>query len=286
LVPVLKKAQIKIKILVAFGQIAINTGFNCKVDFPKTFTAVLNALKLLNLDIVPSLGLQCKFNFDYCSNMVIVCISPLIILFILLVQYFKQTRLDMTESKHVAVDDSSSYSASEELQVFFRKKIKNYRKIFKYFDKDSSGELDRDEVLNMFSEIDLDATKKEIEDNVSGFFSAVDQDGSGEINFGEFLAGLRVALEQPQSCKFASLAAKIDAKATQSRGQLVFYLMMLLTFLVLVSTSTTIFHYFSCDYFPLPEGGERAFLFVDYSIGLLLFFIVTDHSRINALRHL
>ena len=201
--------------------------------------------------------------------MVVVCVSPLIVLVLLLVIYLKQTSLDTNEDKLAFLgDDSHIYYASKELHVYFGKRIEGYRKIFKHFDTDSSGELDKDEIMKMFSEIDLDATKNEIDEYASAFVTAMDKGGSGSIKFSEFVAGMRVALEQPHCCKFASIAAKIDAKATQSRGQLVFYLILLLTFLVLVSTSTTIFHYFSCDYFPLPEGGERAYLFVDYSIGL------------------
>jgi hypothetical protein len=271
-IPLLKKAQIKTKILIAFCQIAINTGYNCKVEFPKTFTAVLNAIKFVNLDLVPSLGLQCKLKFDYCGELVVVCLSPIIVLFLLLVLYFKQTRFDVDDDELILTNDI--YYASDELQIVFGKKLNKYRQFFKHIDSDLSGELDEKEVKEMFAEMDLDATENELDEYVSAFFVDVDLHDSGKINFSEFLSGIRVALEQPQKCKFASIAAKIDAKAMQTRGQLVFYLILLLSFLVLVLTSTTIFHYFSCDYFPLPEGGERAFLFVDYTIGFVVTFFV------------
>jgi len=268
--PLFKKAQVKAKVLTAFGQIAINTGFNCKVDFPKNVIAFMNAFKVFNLDIVPSLGLQCSLDFDYCSRIVVVSICPLIVLFVLLSLYLKHVNLEVSKNNEVLAHEKAIYFAPEELQALFGNKLEKYRKFFKHYDKNASGELDQEEVTSMFTEMDLDATKKEINDYVSAFYAAMDHDGSGNIDFSEFLRGMRVAVEQPDNCEFASLAAKIDAKATQSRGQLVFYLILLLTFLVLVSTSTTIFHYFDCDYFPLPQGGKRAFLFVDYSIGLMI----------------
>ena len=48
-----------------------------------------------------------------------------------------------------------------------------------------------------------------------------------------------------------------------------FYLGLMLSFLVLVNTSTAIFRVFQCQSFPLPGGGEQKWLRSDYSISCL-----------------
>jgi hypothetical protein len=59
-------AQVKIKSMVSFGQISANVGFNCNIHFPSSVERALATFGVLNLDLVPSLSLQCRFSsFDY-----------------------------------------------------------------------------------------------------------------------------------------------------------------------------------------------------------------------------
>ena len=58
----------------------------------------------------------------------------------------------------------------------------------------------------------------------------------------------------------------VEAKANLVRGQLIFYLFLFLLFCVLVSCSTTVFHYFKCNDFPEADGGGRSWLYRDYAV--------------------
>ena len=49
-------------------------------------------------------------------------------------------------------------------------------------------------------------------------------------------------------------------------ANMVAYMFLLLTFLVLPSTSTTLFHFFKCHEFPVPGEDSVFFLYKDYSI--------------------
>ena len=59
-------AQVKLKSMISFGQISANVGFNCNIRFPSSVERTLATFGVLNLDLVPSLSLQCRFSsFDY-----------------------------------------------------------------------------------------------------------------------------------------------------------------------------------------------------------------------------
>jgi hypothetical protein len=62
----IQAAQVKIKSMISFGQISANVGFNCNIHFPNSVERTLATFGVLNLDLVPSLGLQCRYSsFDY-----------------------------------------------------------------------------------------------------------------------------------------------------------------------------------------------------------------------------
>ncbi len=62
-------------------------------------------------------------------------------------------------------------------------KIDKVRHEFEYFDSDSSGYLDSNEFRLMFKVIAPEASRKECDEA----FAAIDEDGSGKIEFDEFL---------------------------------------------------------------------------------------------------
>ena len=55
---------------------------------------------------------------------------------------------------------------------------------FRYFDKDGDGDIDPDELLKCFQFFGQNPTKDELMDLIN----EVDDDGSGQIEFPEFLA--------------------------------------------------------------------------------------------------
>ena len=61
--------------------------------------------------------------------------------------------------------------------------IAKVRREFEYFDRDSSGQLDVKEFRELFKVIAPEASRKEAD----AAFSAIDEDGSGLIEFDEFL---------------------------------------------------------------------------------------------------
>jgi len=72
-----------------FGQIAVNIGFNCDIRFPEMFENVLSALAVVNIDIIPSLGMSCKLSsFDYTDKIFAVTLVPLFLGLILLMTSF------------------------------------------------------------------------------------------------------------------------------------------------------------------------------------------------------
>jgi hypothetical protein len=74
-----------------------------------------------------------------------------------------------------------------------------------------------------------------------------DLNGDSDIDFGEFLVLMHRSRRQGKSTEFASLADKVEAKVNFQPGAGVIYAFLTLTFLVLISTSTTLFHFFKYD---------------------------------------
>jgi hypothetical protein len=62
-----ERVETKLKALAAFLQIVLNISFTCTVQFPIKFQSVLTTLSVFNLEILPSLGIQCWFNAYDCE---------------------------------------------------------------------------------------------------------------------------------------------------------------------------------------------------------------------------
>jgi len=92
-----------------------------------------------------------------------------------------------------------------------------------------------------------------------------------KINFSEFMSAVLIARWRGGS-NFANLVEKVQAKVNVARGQVVSNLFFLLTFLVLLSSSSTLFRYLKCDVFKIPsvdrvnDVAKEKYLFVDYSV--------------------
>jgi len=263
-----RKAQVKIKSLTSFGQISINVGFNCHMTFPSSVERTLNSIKVLNLDIVPSLGFNCRFaKFDYINRMLAVTVIPIATGLCMLIGLKVYEYSSNFKKGGNDVDVDELYIVPQDMRgVFTDKLIHAFRETFKHYDEDGSGQIDKKEMANVIREFDPASSEAEVEERVQEFFNEADADGSGLVDFGEFLKVVHQARHMKRESKFAALVDKVEAKLTLGLKQTVLYFFFLLTYLVLVSTSATLFNYLQCQIFPMPEGQAKRFMFKDYSI--------------------
>eukprot|EP00613_Pedinella_sp_CCMP2098_P051162 CAMPEP_0171819638 /NCGR_PEP_ID=MMETSP0992-20121227/2322_1 /TAXON_ID=483369 /ORGANISM="non described non described, Strain CCMP2098" /LENGTH=558 /DNA_ID=CAMNT_0012433939 /DNA_START=1066 /DNA_END=2742 /DNA_ORIENTATION=- len=88
----MQQFHVKIKSLLSFGQIAVSISFNTAISFPQNFERVLSTLNVLNLDLVPALGMGCAFDgFDYVDKMMVMTLAPVVVAIPLLVGYWRAT---------------------------------------------------------------------------------------------------------------------------------------------------------------------------------------------------
>ena len=70
--------------------------------FPRLFAKVLRGLALVNLDIVPALGLECAFNnFSYIYKMVLVTMTPLALALLLAIGFAYSFKTKNEKAKNV-----------------------------------------------------------------------------------------------------------------------------------------------------------------------------------------
>ena len=82
-----QKAATKARLLVSNLQIVLGISFNCIIAFPDLFEKVLAPLNFANLDVIPSLGLDCAFSeFDYAHRMVVITLLPMVIALLMLLK--------------------------------------------------------------------------------------------------------------------------------------------------------------------------------------------------------
>ena len=74
-----RKVVVRLKAMYSFFQIVVNLGFNCTVRFPASFEVVVAKLKIVNLDVVGSLGLSCITKVDYIDEMMFTTLVPIVI---------------------------------------------------------------------------------------------------------------------------------------------------------------------------------------------------------------
>jgi hypothetical protein len=166
-----------------------------------------------------------------------------------------------------------SYVLPSHLEPHFTPKQKHdFRRTFAEFDADGGGEINFGEFQKVIELFDHGAS----DDTVRGMFEAADSDKSGEISFGEFMTSIHKAREEQakhrdlaakngqqhdKASEFALMADKIDAKVQLGRKNLIAQLFLLMTFLVLIGSSSSVFNFFKCD-----EYEEFTLLSLDYSI--------------------
>ena len=252
---------------------SINIGFNCSIAFPDSFERTLRSLKIVNLDLVPSLGLQCDFDFDYIHKMLSVTLGPLAVAAMLGLVYFVVTTAEARKTKERLGERMATYEVPAELlhhpNSFGSDDIEKSKRVFAVADCDGSGSIDKDELKTIVETFTPGATSEEIDALVGKMMNEGDAAEDGEISFGEFMHIIHQARHEHKGGKFSELLDKMDASVNKSTGTIIVYLFLLLTFLVLISSSTTIFHFFKCDAFDVPDedgGGTVSYLAKDLSL--------------------
>ena len=73
-----KRSKVKVKILASFAQVTANLGFVTGVTLPPLFVGFTSPLGLVNLNVLPSLGLGCALaGFDYVDSLLLATLLPL-----------------------------------------------------------------------------------------------------------------------------------------------------------------------------------------------------------------
>jgi hypothetical protein len=196
--------------------------------------------------------------------MLVVTVIPIavsIMLFISLPIY-NYIMVNMSNDDTMDEDINKYYTVPENLSdAFNNSTIKYMREVFNFYDEDSSGNIDKREIAKVIHEFDPAITDAEVESQIQEFFAEAGADGSGLIDFSKFLTVIHKARNEKRASKFATLVEKVETRIRSGPKQTIFYLFLMLTYLVLVSTSANLFNYLQCQDFPLPEGEAKSFMF-------------------------
>lgn len=238
------------------------------MSFPEPFRGLLRSVVVVNLDVVGSLGLSCRFDsFNFLDQMFVTTAVPVAICALLGALYMLlRIRERATERERAAAGMRllNVYVVPKSLQgAFTDLELSSIRRTFAEFDKDGSGSITKPELTQVLVNLNQDLTA----DAIDAMFDRQDTDKSGTIDFAEYLAALHESRHEGVVSDFAVGAQKLENALNKGGGsQVVFQCFLLLTFLVLISASTAVFNTLRCHVFDEAEGGSQSFLFVDYSV--------------------
>ena len=245
---ILRNLQVKLKMFTSFLQISINIGWNCSVTFPNLLERVMHAFRFVNLDVLSYTGLECKIGrVDYIDRMVIVTMGPIVLCSGLLLIYIAlittTSKVDQEHQKRAA-----SYILPKKLDGAFKAdELNTFRKVFALFDADGGGLIDKDELKDIVQEIKADDDESDFDVGLMMSEVRLDLNGDHCVSFEEFLLMMHRIRHQGRVMQFGLLANAIEAKMNRHTGSKVIYALLLLTFLVLISSSSALFHFFPCQ---------------------------------------
>ena len=208
---------------------------------------MLLSFNIVNADIVPALGLNCTFSgFDYIAKMLVVTMVPIALSLFLLVAY----HYDVKQKKapdHTLEKRMETLAVPKSMQGLFEdKQEQKLRKVFASFDVKGVGTIDETDLKLVLKRFTPNASEEDAIIAVSEMVSQISIDGDLEIDFGEFLYAMYQCNSGESESTFASLVDLVSAKVNKPAGQFVINIFLVLTFLILLSTSTTVFHYLKC----------------------------------------
>ena len=103
----------------------------------------------------------------------------------------------------------------EEAEVFLNREKSHWERIFRLFDEDGEGSIDRDEMKHLLQKFSTSATPEQIEQVID----ALDADHSGDISFDEFFDFTqKLTRHLENECDVDELVADMFALVDEDKG--------------------------------------------------------------------
>ena len=203
--------------------------------------------------------------------MLVMTLAPLAVAAVLGLVYIILTTAEANKAKKILGARMARYEAQDDLLDVNRNGfdfdvVEKLKRVFAVADGDGNGFIKKEELTVMIEVLSPKATAEENGASLDKMMSEVDVGRDGGVSFGEFM---RIMHRARHEVGFSALLDKMDPSVNKSMGSSVVNLFLLLTFLVLISSSTVLFHFFKCDDFEIPEedgGGTVSFLTSDLSL--------------------
>ena len=168
---------------------------------------------------------------------------------LLLLGWYIHIQINAAKPDPVVLKRAVLYEVPAELESkFTAKEMHIFRMVFSSMDKgdDSSGHIDKAELVAMIMELSPEITLEDAEREADVMMKEASTDGDLEISLSELLQAVSTARREGRTSGFSTLVDKVEAKVTKQAGGDVIYAILTLTFLVLISTSTLLFNFFKC----------------------------------------
>ena len=187
--------------------------------FPRLVTKVMGICGFVNLDVMPGLGLACRFDsFDYIDSMVAQSLIPIFMSIILGLAYFFLACTSSKKSK-----EEEAYELPRNLRRKFTiKELRGLKTLFRHFDVDGGGFIDAKEMAALTKRLGLETTLLRSSSAASAAGdpeSAPDQEG-GEVDFKGFAELVIKSRKGPGGSKvdFFRLADELELEAGLAAG--------------------------------------------------------------------
>jgi hypothetical protein len=157
----------------SFSQISVNISFNCNMDFPPVFANLLANLEVVNVDLLPSLGLNCRFSgFDYCDTMVATCMGA---------------KAAALRAHQLLEERKGQYAVPDELEgAFDDDELDSFKTVFATCDSDGGGSIDASELAKLVRRLEPELLDEEVDAKVTGMLGDASS-GDGDDEVGAFL---------------------------------------------------------------------------------------------------
>jgi len=262
-----KTGKVKVKVLIAYFQIASNVAYTCRIRFPLSFTSLMSFLGVFNLNVIPSLGLACRLgSYDYVDATVFSTLTPIIISGVILVVFIYQKVT--TKPPRPTFIHRRTYKIPDTLTCEYTKEeFDSIILTFAYIDTDLSGSASRVEVEHALKALGLIET----DDHINAIFSAIVPTNSLSFNatdsftFGEYVIAIDTARREGLESEFTDMVDEANARVSQGRTASMVYVFLVFSFCVLVGRSSDVFSYFQCQTFTEVEPNQ-SFLELDYGV--------------------